>query len=174
MIVNMELKGKEFREHRSGLFVAKDGEVFIPKSGKHNEHFTYGSTVSHGYKAVGYKYKLYQVHRLVAECFIPNPNNYNEVDHINRDKTLNNVENLRWSNRSMQQYNRVLPKNNALSKKVLQYTLEGEFVKEWPSVRECGRNGFHQGNVCDCCNGKLKHYKKFIWRYNNNEELEII
>ena len=39
------------------------------------------------------------VHRLVATHFIPNPNNYREVDHINRDKEDNRVENLRWCTR---------------------------------------------------------------------------
>lgn len=36
------------------------------------------------------------VHRLVAEAFIPNPNNYNEIDHIDCNALNNHVENLRW------------------------------------------------------------------------------
>ena len=43
--------------------------------------------------------KSIAVHRLVAEAFIPNPNNYREIDHIDRDKTNNRVENLRWVTR---------------------------------------------------------------------------
>ena len=52
-----------------------------------------------------------------------------------------------------------------LSKKVLQFTLDGEFVREWPSTRECGRNGFDSGAVGKCCQGKLKQYKGFRWEY---------
>ena len=46
------------------------------------------------------------VHRLVAETFIPNPDGYATVDHINRKKTDNRVENLRWASHSMQGYNK--------------------------------------------------------------------
>jgi|DEB0MinimDraft_10_1074344.scaffolds.fasta_scaffold55625_3 hypothetical protein len=45
----------------------------------------------------GTKAKTFSAHRLVAEVWIPNPNNYKCVDHINRDRTDNRVENLRWA-----------------------------------------------------------------------------
>jgi hypothetical protein len=45
------------------------------------------------------------IHRLVAIAFIPNPDGKKEVDHINRIKTDNRVENLRWSTRSENQIN---------------------------------------------------------------------
>ena len=52
-----------------------------------------------------------------------------------------------------------------LSKKVLQFTLSGEFVKEWPSAAECGRNGFNSSKICLCCQGKRKSHKGFKWQY---------
>lgn len=53
--------------------------------------------------------------------------------------------------------------NAKLSKPVYQYTLEGEFIKMWPSVAECSKNGFH--HVADCCRGKRKQDKGYIWSY---------
>ena len=53
------------------------------------------------------------------------------------------------------------------SKKVLQFTLDGEFIREWPSTAECGRNGFITSAVCLCCNGKLKTHKGFVWKYKD-------
>lgn len=55
------------------------------------------------------------------------------------------------------------------SKKVAQYTLDGELIKIWDSANECGRNGFSQGSVSACCRGELKSSKGYIWKYYNEE-----
>jgi hypothetical protein len=54
----------------------------------------------------------YQVHRLIAMAFIPNPNNLPCVDHINNIKTDNRVENLRWCSHSQNHQNISLYSNN--------------------------------------------------------------
>ena len=56
------------------------------------------------------------------------------------------------------------------SKMVFQYTIEGELLKIWNSTCECGRNGFHQGNIVSCCNNKYlregnNKYKGYRWSY---------
>ena len=158
-----------------GLYMVSNwGRVKSIKFGK--ERILKPGTNNYGYLLVMLckdgKIKGFTVHRLVAEAFLPNPHNYPCVNHKDENKQNNNVSNLEWCSA---QYNntygtrieRVAEKttNGKCSKPVLQYTLNGEFVREWESTAECGRNGFNQGNVVTCCQGKLKKYKGFIWRY---------
>ena len=50
-------------------------------------------------------------------------------------------------------------------KKVGQYTMNGIFVKEWPSMAEAERNGFHHSNISECCNGKTESHMGFCWKF---------
>lgn len=122
------------------------------------------------------------IHRLVAETFIPNPDNKNEIDHINTLKNDNRISNLRWATRK-DNMNNTITKQKMIGRKhseqakkkmsevspkktVYQYTLDGKLVKIWVSTNECGRNGFNQSHVWACCKGKRKTHKGFKWSYN--------
>ena len=63
-----------------------------------------------GYVRVTLNGEKYYYHRILAKHFITNPENLQEVDHIDRDKTNNTLENLRWVNRSQNLKNRNVEK----------------------------------------------------------------
>ena len=62
------------------------------------------------------KHKCVSIHRLIGLYYIPNPNNKPEVDHINRIRTDNRIENLRWATREEQMNNTKLRIDNILGK----------------------------------------------------------
>ena len=54
----------------------------------------------------------------------------------------------------------------ANSKKILQFTKSGEFIREWPSAYEASRQlGISQPHICDCCNCKRKSVGGYVWKY---------
>lgn len=89
-----------------GVLVCTDGHVMVPANYHKKEHWTLGCDNHIGYRVVRIRSKLYFVHRLVVEAFIqyPIPDGY-EVDHINRDRSLNILSNLRIVSRSENQRN---------------------------------------------------------------------
>ena len=96
-----------------------------------------------GYPIIGLskngKLRTRTIHRLVAETFIENLHNYNVINHIDCNKSNNNVNNLEWCTQkhnvreSFRNGLQKAPKGkeSTSSKKVRQYDLEGNFIKEW-------------------------------------------
>ena len=104
---------------------------------------------------------------MVAIAFIPNPNNYPYINHKDENKENNFVDNLEWCTNSYNQKYGNCPQKIAekLSKKVFQYSKDGELLRIWNSTMECKRNGFHQGEVAKCCRNEAKSHKGYIWSY---------
>ena len=78
------------------LLVSSIGEVYFPPNGTHKGHWTFGCDDGQGYRVVLSNNKHYKVHRLVAETFLPNDEDKPFIDHKNRNRSDNVVDNLRW------------------------------------------------------------------------------
>lgn len=119
------------------------------------------------------------VHRLVAEAFIPNPNNYPTVDHIDRNRQNNKVTNLRWCTLSDNMKNpltiehlrkinigRSLPQNY---RPVVSVDKKGN-IKKYESIKSCVAEGFKSSAISDVCAGRSRTHKGLRWMYLSDYE----
>lgn len=117
--------------------------------------------------------KPFRIHRLVAEAFIPNPNNYLEVNHKDENKLNNKADNLEWCNHKYNiNYGNLIKKNaKKHKKKVMQYTKNNVFIKEYSSLKEASNKiGINSSSIIRCCKGKQKTCGGYIWRYMERDK----
>lgn len=91
----MVIEQKDIGKH----IVYSDGRVF----GKRLKKFLKPIRCDRGYERLDINGRRQRIHRIVAECFIPNPDCLDQINHINGIRFDNRVENLEWCNSSQNQ-----------------------------------------------------------------------
>ena len=169
---------KEIDGFDGDYLISTEGEVFSNRTHKMLKPIPY----RHGYLSVwlygnevrlsGRKGKAYAIHRLVAEAFVPNPDNKTEVNHINEIKTDNRAENLEWVTHKENSNHGTRGKriskantNGKQSKPVHQYTKTGEYIQTFPSVHEAARQYGRIGNISQVIAGTKASAYGYIWKH---------
>ena len=147
----LSLKGNKMRELKQGKLKRGYMNVVLCKNGK-------------GYNK--------RVHQLVAQAFIPNPENKTEVNHIDENKINNHVSNLEWlshkENINHGTHNQRSSKTR--SKKVIAKSLTETKILIFKSTSQGEKFGFLHSAISSCCNGKSKYYKGYTWQFIDKDK----
>jgi hypothetical protein len=162
---------------KTDYLVNAKGQVYSKISNK----ILKASKCNTGYLSIGIHYlgkcyKSVKIHRLVAETFIPNPENKPQINHIDGNKQNNRIDNLEWCTNSENQIHAcklglkasVKGNKNPNCKKINQYDLDGNFIKQWNSFYDIKKYlNIDRTLIWKCCIGKFKQIHGYVWEYAN-------
>lgn len=120
------------------------------------------------------KKKIRMIHRLVAEAFLLNPNNYKQINHKDGNKENNCITNLEWctAKHNMEHayksgLNKGTRNHPRKSKPIDMFSKDGKLLCTFPSMKEAERQtGAFRSSIYACCRGKVNTAGGYHWKYN--------
>lgn len=144
------------------------GKIVEPQERRHG----YLAVCLYGKESKNGRFTQKSVHRLVAEAFLPNPNGYSEVNHLDENKQNNALSNLEWCDRKHNVNYGTTQKrrsekiiNGPKSKAVDQLDMDGNYIRTFPSMQEASRNGYAAGNIYKAIHKTYSQAYGYKWRY---------
>lgn len=172
--------------------IETDGRIYS----EHKKRWLKPSVSNNGYcgielrNAKGRKRLL--VHRLVALTYIPNPNNYPQVNHKDENKLNNEANNLEWCTAKYNMnyglgaktrhkkidYSKASYKLNAVKngkkacKPVARYTMSGHYIDSYESAADAKRKlNLTSNHISECASGKRTTAHGYVWKYERSDDL---
>lgn len=157
----------------SRLITYKDGRSYTSKE-KLMSPVLNGDGYPITHFKVGGEGRSVRVHRLVAQAFIENPNNYSEVNHIDEDKTNNHCDNLEWCTRKenmnhgtikerTRNHPNIVKRLEESKVAIIGIHIETEKEIRFESISEADKNGFPRRNVGAAITGSDKSCRGYVW-----------
>lgn len=115
------------------------------------------------------------LHRLIAQTFIPNPENKPFVNHKDENCFNNCSDNLMWctqkENMNWGTINERMSKNSKSKRKVNQYDMDGNFIKQWDCMTDFYKSkGLKlKTGIIECCKGRRQSHMGYKWKYADED-----
>lgn len=170
---NFKINKKDFKEYNnSGYLISTKGEIYSTKNNKLMNPVLYNDYY-HIFLHINNKKIKKSIHRLVAETHIPNPDNLPVVDHIDKNKLNNCVDNLRWSTISDNAKNVDVDYTNyetSNMKPLIAKNKDGKIIYIFRAINHIENIGFKVSTLEKKLNRKTIYYKGLYWEKVSRED----